>query len=292
MELVVNHIDKSFKNLHAVKNINLVLHSGIHGLLGANGSGKTTLLRILCGLLPQDQGNICFNDIDMNKQYDLYVSHLGYLPQNFGYYPYYTVFEFLEYMCILKNLSKEYSKERIEYVLQILHLEKQKKKKMSQLSGGMLRRVGIAQALLNEPKILILDEPTAGLDPKERIALRNIISSISKDCIILISTHIVSDIETIADDVIVMKEGSVLLHDCVDNLLKLIEGKVWEITLSQIEAIDFMKNILVVQQHNINDKVYLRFIADNRIHESAENVIANLDDLYLYYFNDIDTNEK
>lgn len=289
MELSIKHVDKSFKNVHAVKDVSLTLQEGVHGLLGANGSGKTTLLRMICSLTEKDKGTICFNAIDSDQQYDAYASNIGYMPQHFGYYPHYSVYEFLEYMSILKNLSKEYSKQRIEELLDILNLQEKRKTKMKHLSGGMLRRVGIAQALLNHPKMLILDEPTAGLDPKERIIFRNLIASLAQECIVILSTHIVSDIETIADDIIVMKEGSVLLHDTPQKLLAYMDQKVWELTLPKKEALNLMAHHAIVKSHALEDQIELRIVCDEQPHALASAATPDLDDLYIYYFKEGET---
>lgn len=288
MELILEHLTKSYRKHQAVQDVSVHLGPGVHGLLGANGSGKTTLLRMICGILPADKGDIMFDGLPAMRQYDTYVSYLGYLPQHFGYYPHYTVREFLKYMGILKNLSASFSEERIDELLVQLHLKDKEHKKLKHLSGGMLRRVGIAQALLNKPKILILDEPSAGLDPKERIIFRNLIASLATDCIILLSTHIVSDVETIADDILVMKEGRILLQNTVEELLSVMRDKVWEVTLPRREARVLCQNEIIVKQHTAGEEVQLRIVGDHQIHPLARQVKPDLDDLYLYYFQDGD----
>ena len=240
MELTLEHVSKKYKENDVVKDVNVSLKPGVHALLGANGSGKTTLMRLICGLL-KGEGSIHFDDIDASLEYENFASHIGYIPQNFGYYPHYTLKEFLDYMAIVKNLNKDYSEKRILSLVKELGLENQLNKKMKTLSGGMLRRVGIIQALLSEPEILILDEPTAGLDPKERIVFRNLIASLSQSTIILLSTHIVSDIESIADDILIMKEGEIIMHGIYEDLIKVIKGKVWEVLVPKQEASSFMK---------------------------------------------------
>ncbi|WP_195598990.1 ATP-binding cassette domain-containing protein [Longibaculum muris] len=283
MELTLEHVSKKYKENDVVKDVNVSLKPGVHALLGANGSGKTTLMRLICGLL-KGEGSIHFDDIDASLEYENFASHIGYIPQNFGYYPHYTLKEFLDYMAIVKNLNKDYSEKRILSLVKELGLENQLNKKMKTLSGGMLRRVGIIQALLSEPEILILDEPTAGLDPKERIVFRNLIASLSQSTIILLSTHIVSDIESIADDILIMKEGEIIMHGIYEDLIKVIKGKVWEVLVPKQEASSFMKRYRVVKSHNQNNGVYMRIVSDLKPHDEAIAVIPDLDDLYLYYF--------
>ena len=283
MELVLENMNKKYKECYAVKNVNVTLRPGIHALLGANGSGKTTLMRLICGLL-KGQGSVHFDDIDMNSEYETFASHLGYMPQHFGYYPHYTVKEFLEYMAIVKNLNSDYSQKRIQLLSEKLGLSDKLNQKMKTLSGGMLRRVGIIQSLLNEPDILILDEPTAGLDPKERIIFRNLIASLSTSTIVLLSTHIVSDIESIADDILIMKEGEIIMHGAYDELLKIIDGKVWEVNVPHQDAALFMSKYRVVRSHHVANQVNMRIVSDHQPHPDALSVSHDLDDLYLYYF--------
>lgn len=208
MELVINRLSKQYKNKIAADRISVTLHRGIYGLLGANGAGKTTLMRIICGILKPDSGTVSFDGIDVSQEE--YRSVLGYLPQDFGYYPEFTGKDFLLYMAALKGLEKPLAKRKADELLTLVSLQNVAKKKIKTYSGGMKQRLGIAQALLNEPKLLILDEPTAGLDPKERVRFRNLIESLGKESIVLLFTHIVSDIEHIADEILMMKEGRLI----------------------------------------------------------------------------------
>ncbi len=208
MVLVINRLSKQYKNKIAADRISVTLHRGIYGLLGANGAGKTTLMRIICGILKPDSGTVSFDEIDVSQEE--YRSVLGYLPQDFGYYPEFTGKDFLLYMAALKGLEKPLAKRKADELLTLVSLQNVAKKKIKTYSGGMKQRLGIAQALLNEPKLLILDEPTAGLDPKERVRFRNLIESLGKESIVLLSTHIVSDIEHIADEILMIKEGRLI----------------------------------------------------------------------------------
>jgi len=283
MELVIKNASKTYKDVHAVKDVNVVLKPGIHALLGANGSGKTTLMKMICGIL-KGEGELYFDEVSAFDNYEAYALHIGYMPQHFGYYPQYTVKEFLEYMSIVKNLSEEYSHQRINELVNQLNLKDKLNTKMKALSGGMLKRVGIIQALLSEPEILILDEPTAGLDPKERIIFRNLIASLSENTIVLLSTHIVSDIESIADDILIMKEGEIIMQGAYEDLLQIIENKVWEVSLDKKSAHRLMKETRVVKSHYVDGSIYMRIVSDKKPHENAKTVAPDLDDLYLYYF--------
>ncbi len=210
MELVIDRVTKQYQNKIAVDRISLNLHPGVYGLLGANGAGKTTLMRMLCGILRPTGGTITLDGVDVSEED--YRAALGYLPQDFGYYPEFTGMDFLLYMASLKGLSKAQAKKKAAELLPIVGLSDVAKKKIKTYSGGMKQRLGIVQALLNDPDILILDEPTAGLDPKERVRFRNLIAEIGKDAIVLLSTHIVSDIEHIADEILMMKDGQLIFQ--------------------------------------------------------------------------------
>lgn len=285
MELKIEQLTKQYSKTVAVDHVNLEINEGVIGLLGANGSGKTTIMKMICGILPSTSGKVYYDNQEILKNYDNYVCHLGYMPQHLGFYPSFTIQEFLEYMGVVKGLKKEFYLKKIDELLMKLNLEDKRKAKIKSLSGGMLRRVGIAQALLNEPKILILDEPTAGLDPKERIVLRNMISRVGENTIVLLSTHIVSDIESIADKIIIMKKGKVLYYDTPENLLESMKGKVFEVSCNRKTAENYMTNKIVVNVKKHHDNYVLRIVSDEKLENSME-LEPDLDDLYLYHFQD------
>ena len=211
MELIIDRVSKQYQNHIAVDRISAKLQKGVYGLLGENGAGKTTLMRMICGILKPTSGSISFDGMDVSEE--AYRASLGYLPQDFGYYPEFTGQDFLLYMAALKGLSKPQAKKRASELLQLVSLENVARKKTKTYSGGMKQRLGIAQALLGQPKLLVLDEPTAGLDPKERVRFRDLIKDLGKESIVLLSTHIVSDIEHIADTVLIMKGGQLIWQD-------------------------------------------------------------------------------
>ena len=222
MELVIDRLTKQFQNKIAVDRVSLRLNNGVYGLLGTNGAGKTTLMRMLCGILQPTSGTIAFDGMDVSEEG--YRAILGYLPQDFGYYPEFTAMGFLLYMAALKGLPKHSAKRRANELLELVGLQEMGRKKIKTFSGGMKQRLGIAQALLNDPKLLILDEPTAGLDPKERVRFRNLIQQLGKDSIVLLSTHIVSDIEHIADEVLMMKDGTLIYNGTWDEQMGDLES--------------------------------------------------------------------
>lgn len=215
MELIINRLSKQYKNKIAVNRISVKLQKGVYGLLGANGAGKTTLMRMICGILKPTSGTISFDGIDVSEE--RYRAVLGYLPQDFGYYPEFTGMDFLLYMAALKGIGKKQAKHRAKELLELVSLQDDAKKKIKTYSGGMKQRLGIAQALLNHPKLLVLDEPTAGLDPKERVRFRNLIGELGQNTIVFLSTHIVSDIEHIADEILMMKEGQLIFQGKWDD---------------------------------------------------------------------------
>lgn len=216
MELCIDRLTKQYENKIAVDRVSLQLTNGVYGLLGANGAGKTTFMRMLCGILKLTSGTVTFDGMDVSSEE--YRAELGYLPQDFGYYPDFNGMDFLLYMASLKGLTKTEAKRKSKKLLELVSLSDVAKKKIATYSGGMKQRLGIAQALLNDPKIIILDEPTAGLDPKERVRFRNLIKELGTESIVLLSTHIVSDIEHIADTVLMMKAGQIVFNGSADEI--------------------------------------------------------------------------
>lgn len=286
MELSVDRLTKHYGRKIAVDSVSAVLRPGVYGLLGENGAGKTTLMRMLCAILESTSGEVFLDGREVTALGADYRDLLGYLPQDFGYYPNYTAKEFLLYMAALKGIPRDIAAKRTEELLDVVGLNEAAAKKIKTFSGGMKQRVGIAQALLNHPKILILDEPTAGLDPKERVRFRNLISDYAKDCIVMLSTHIVSDIEAIADEVLLMRKGKLVAQGTVSELTKKAEGKVWELTVSPEEASRWQEKAAVANLRHEGEKVVLRILADERPVEAAMACEATLEDLYLQSFSE------
>ena len=231
MELIIDRLSKQYKNKIAVDRISLTLHQGVYGLLGANGAGKTTLMRMLCGILRPTSGTVMFENMDVSTED--YRKELGYLPQDFGYYPNFTGRDFLMYMAVLKGMTKSRAQKRCAKLLDEVVLKEMGDKKIKTYSGGMKQRLGIAQALLSHPRILILDEPTAGLDPKERVRFRDMIAALGKESIVILSTHIVSDIEHIADRILLMKDGQIIFNGTQEEIGEDLE----EFYLKQFEEV-------------------------------------------------------
>ena len=215
MELVIDRVSKQYKNRIAVDRVSVNLKEGVYGLLGENGAGKTTLMRMICGILRPTGGTIALDGTDAGEE--AYRAALGYLPQDFGYYPEFSAEDFLFYIGALKGLSRTSARKKTKELLELVALWDVRRKKIKTFSGGMKQRLGIAQALINDPRLLILDEPTAGLDPKERVRFRNLIESLGKENIVLLSTHIVSDIEHIADKILIMKSGRMIFEGTWDR---------------------------------------------------------------------------
>lgn len=284
MKLEFNDLTKEFGDFTAVNHINLTMTNGVYGLLGVNGAGKTTLMRMLCTLLKPTSGTICCNGKDIFNMDSEYRKLLGYLPQDFGFYPEFTVEDYLLYIAALKGIRPVVAKKRVKELIAKVGLSKAAHKKMKKLSGGMKRRAGIAQAMLNNPKILILDEPTAGLDPNERIRFRNLISELSEDRLVLLSTHIVSDIEYIANEIWLMKDGEILHKGSIEELINSMTETVWECLVPKNRVSDFMEKYKISNMKSEINQVMLRIISHEKPVENAMRVEASLEDVFLYYF--------
>ena len=284
MELCIDRLTKQYGHKLAVDRVDLELHRGVYGLLGANGAGKTTLMRMLCGILTPTSGEIRWGGREIGSLGEEYRSLLGYLPQDFGYYPEFTAEKFLLYLAALKGLGKVQAGQKMLELLDLVGLSEERKHKIRTFSGGMKQRLGIAQTLLNDPEILILDEPTAGLDPKERVRFRNLISACARDRIVLLSTHIVSDVEYIAGEILIMKEGRLIHRGAPDAITHEIDGKVWECRVDPARAEELCSRYNVGNLKNVGNKTILRIIKDEKPMEEAVPAEASLEDLYLYYF--------
>lgn len=285
MELKTIELTKKFGSKIAVNHLNLSLSNGVYGLLGANGAGKTTLMRLICNIQTPTSGKIVLNGKNIMGLGEKYRDLLGYMPQHFGYYPDFTALDFLLYVSALKGLNNKNAKIRSKELLEAVGLSAESRHKIKTFSGGMKQRLGIAQAMLNDPHILILDEPTAGLDPKERVRFRNLISAFAKDRIVILSTHIVSDIEYIAEEIILMKSGQIVDFGSPQDITSEINGQVWEciVPTAHAERIAARYNTSNLRNTDRNETV-LRIIADRQPMSNAIQVQPNLEDLYLFYF--------
>lgn len=292
MELQLQHLCKRYGTKNAVHDVSAVLTPGVYGLLGANGAGKTTLMRMICGVLKPTSGRICLDGKNAWELGENYYANLGYMPQDFGFYPDFTAREFLRYIAAVKGLGKSETKARTEELLELVNLRDVADKKIKAFSGGMKQRLGIAQAELNAPDILILDEPTAGLDPKERVRFRNLISNFAKDKIVILSTHIVSDVSYIADTILMMKDGAFLLQEPMATVTACMEGKVWELLVDGGEAAAYGSRFSVVNLHHENGKVRLRIIHETAPTADAVTVPPSLEDLFLYHFGEEAATER
>jgi ABC-2 type transport system ATP-binding protein len=284
MTLKIERVSKLFGDYPALDSIDLTLQNGIYGLLGPNGAGKTTLIRIMTDLLAPTFGRVTYDGQDISRLGEAFRDRLGYLPQTFGVYPGFSAEKFLMYIANLKGLDKKDALCKVSELLELVGLNHKKKDKLGGFSGGERQRVGIAQALLNDPNILILDEPTSGLDPQERIRFRKILSDLSHDKTILLSTHIVSDIESIADQVIVLRKGKVLDMKAPVELLTHVSGKVWIVTVSTEEQNNLTNKYLCSNISHLEGKSVLRLISAEKPHRNAQLADPNMEDFYLYIF--------
>lgn len=285
MELLVDKVSKKFKDKKAVDNISLELTPGVWGLLGANGAGKTTLMRMIAGIMRPTSGQVLYDGVPIQTLGEGYREVFGFLPQEFGFYPEFTVKDYLAYVAALKGLPERESRRRIHELLERVSLTDVYNKKIARLSGGMKRRVGIAQALLNDPEVLILDEPTGGLDPGERVRFRNLLSEFAHDRIVLISTHIVPDVEYIATCHAVIRDGRLLATGTTDELVKLVEGKVWSCIIPARAVPEYESRLQIVSLRNENDgSVSIRYLAEHPCNNSSALCNPRLEDLYLWMF--------
>lgn len=287
MKVEILNLTKRFGQKTAVDDVSLALTSGVWGLIGANGAGKTTLMRMLAGILTPTSGRVLCDGADTRAMGEAWRDMLGYLPQHFGFYPEFTVADYLDYMAALKGLEKKFAREKIEELCEILSLTRVYRNKIKKLSGGTQRRVGIAQAMLNDPEVLILDEPTSGLDPGERVRFRNLLSEFARDRIVLISTHIVSDIEYIAAENAIMKDGRLIDVGTTEQLLRAVEGKVFTALVPDGLLAQTEREVRVVSLKNEGGgQTLVRYVADAPLLRGSEFAEPRLEDLYLWLFKD------
>ena len=282
--LSVRHVTKKYGTFTALSDVSLEFGNGVYALLAPNGAGKTTLMKMMATLLFPTEGEILWDGTEINRLGAKYREILGYLPQQFGYYKSYSPKSYLMYLAALKGMDKKTAKAKIDEVLKMVALENDAKKRMRKFSGGMLQRVGIAQALLNDPKLLILDEPTAGLDPKERVRFRNMISALGRDRTVILSTHIVSDIESIADQVILLKDHQVIGCNPVETICSMMQGRVYETRISEKEWEEFQTEHLVLGEKPEHGEVLVRYAGEPGVYDNP--VEPNLEDVFLYLYRD------
>jgi ABC-type multidrug transport system ATPase subunit len=282
MRLEIQNLTKKYnKEKYGLNNFSLTIENGILGLLGPNGAGKSTLMKIIATISQPTGGMISLDGVDISKEPNAIRRFLGYLPQDFGVYPNLNAYEFLEYIAAMKGVGGTNLRLRIDALLEGVNLMDVAKKPIGTYSGGMKQRIGIAQALLNDPKIVIFDEPTVGLDPEERVRFRNLISDLANDCIVILSSHIVSDIETIADEVAIMKKGQLITNGLQNEVIDSIRSKVYELVIESSALPAFKENFHVVNAIRKKDHFLVRYIADSPLNESIS-CTASLEDAYLY----------
>ena len=284
MKLSFEHISKLYGNTAALQQIDLTLGSGVYGLLGPNGAGKTTLMRIMTDLLAPSTGRVLLDGQDIAVMGAAFRKKLGYLPQDFGVYPNFTAEQFMLYIARLKGLSKFEAKRQTDSLLRMVGLEDKKQKKLKGFSGGQRQRVGIAQALLGDPEILVLDEPTAGLDPEERIRFRGILSNLSQQKLVLLSTHIVSDLEAAANEIILLRKGVVLDVKKPSELLEQLNGRVWIVTVPAAEETVFTRQYACSNVMHTDGKSVIRLLSEDRPCSDAVPAVPNMEDMYLHCF--------
>jgi ABC-2 type transport system ATP-binding protein len=284
MKLTVTDLGKQYRSdLWGLRNFSLDIKPGILGLLGPNGAGKSTFMRMLATITRPTDGKILWNDVDIVRSPDTLRLVLGYLPQDFGVYPNLNAVEFLEYIAAIKGLGAATARKRIDELLQLVNLKDAARRPLGGYSGGMKQRVGIAQALLNDPQLLIVDEPTVGLDPEERVRFRNLLSDLSGERIVILSTHIVSDVEATATRIALVNKGRLLCESAPEELLRELEGKVWEWIVSSDDLIALKQKHIVSGTIRRSDGVQVRVVSATQPEASACSVSPNLEDAYLYF---------
>lgn len=284
--LVVKNIGKTYGDFTALKGINLELTEGLYGLLAPNGAGKTTFIKMLTTLIVPTHGEILYNGKNIYEMDDAYRDVLGYLPQQFGFYKNYSPKQYLLYLAALKGIKKKDAVAKIDALLEKVALLEVKNKKMKKFSGGMIQRVGIAQALLNDPEILILDEPTAGLDPKERARFRNLLTALSRERLVIISTHIVSDIESIANEIIMIKNQAVLYKDSVENICEKLNEAIYETNIPFETLEDFRQQYTLISEKQSREQTTVRFVHKGEAQDDWQVVAPQLEDVFLYEYRD------
>jgi ABC-2 type transport system ATP-binding protein len=285
MRLVVENLSKEYRGaqrVRALSNVQFSLGPGVLGLLGPNGAGKSTLMRILATITQPSSGRVLWNDMDIARQPDELREVLGYLPQDFGVYPHLNAIEFLEYLAAVKGVSTDAARTRIRQLLELVNLTGASKRPLGDYSGGMRQRIGIAQALLNDPQLLIVDEPTAGLDPEERVRFRNLLSELSGERVVILSTHIVSDIEAVATSIAIMEHGRLLAHDSPEALLASVAGKIWEVVIPSAELPTLRQKCLVSSTAHRSDGIHARVVADFAPDKTLRALDPSLEDAYLF----------
>ena len=283
MKLDIQGVSKQYeRKVWALRNFTLELGPGVLGLLGPNGAGKSTLMRILATIANPSEGAVKWNGADIAREPDALRNVLGYLPQDFGVYPNLNAVEFLEYLAAVKGIEAAAARRRIDELLELVNLTEARKRPLGGYSGGMRQRVGIAQALLNDPELLIVDEPTAGLDPEERVRFRNLLSELSGERIVILSTHIVSDVEATATGIAIVSKGRLLAHAAPEALLAGLEGKVWEWVLASEELAAARQQFLISTVTRRSDGVHARVVAEAAPGPNAQRVAPTLEDAYLH----------
>jgi ABC-2 type transport system ATP-binding protein len=282
VQLEIENVSKRYrKGVEALRDFSLTLRPCVLGLLGPNGAGKTTLMSILATITRATEGRVLWNGVDIARNPDELRAVLGYLPQDFGVYPNLTAVEFLEYLAAVKGLAARDARRRIDELLELVNLSDARKRPLGGFSGGMRQRVGIAQALLNDPQLLIVDEPTAGLDPEERVRFRNLLTDLAGERIVILSTHVVSDVEATATDIALISKGTLVAHATPEALLQLVEGKVWEWVIPSSEVSAAKQRFLLSSTTRRGDGVHVRLLTDTPP-SAAQPVAPNLEDAYLY----------